>query len=71
MFNVESEDEVREIDRVAGKMKIKAPIALRINPDIDPETHPYIATGLKKHKFGIPIEDALEYYRLASRPEKY
>lgn len=67
MFNVESEDELREIDRVAGKMKTKAPVALRINPDIDPETHPYIATGLKKHKFGIPIEESLEYYRLASR----
>ncbi len=66
MFNVESEDELREIDRIAGTMKIKAPIALRINPDIDPETHPYISTGLKKHKFGIPIEDALEYYRLAN-----
>lgn len=67
MFNVESEDELREIDRVAGDMKVKAPIALRINPDIDPQTHPYISTGLKKHKFGIPIEDALEYYKLANR----
>jgi diaminopimelate decarboxylase len=67
MFNVESEDELREIDRIAGKMKTKAPIALRINPDIDPETHPYIATGLRKHKFGISIEEALEHYRLASR----
>jgi diaminopimelate decarboxylase len=66
MFNVESENELREIDRVAGRMKTKAPVALRINPDIDPETHPYIATGLKKHKFGIPIEEALEYYKLAS-----
>jgi diaminopimelate decarboxylase len=66
MFNVESDDELRKIDRVAKKMKIKAPVALRINPDIDPETHPYIATGLRAHKFGIPIEDALEYYRLAS-----
>ncbi|MEW6214391.1 MAG: diaminopimelate decarboxylase [Nitrospirota bacterium] len=66
MFNVESEDELRAIDRVAGKMKTKASVALRINPDIDPETHPYIATGLRKHKFGIPIEDALEHYRLAS-----
>jgi diaminopimelate decarboxylase len=69
MFNVESEDELREINRIAGKMKVKAPIALRINPDIDPETHPYISTGLKKHKFGIPIEDALEYYRLANSLE--
>jgi diaminopimelate decarboxylase len=67
MFNVESEDEMREIDIVAGKMRTKAPIALRINPDIDPETHPYITTGMKKHKFGIPIEDALEYYQFASR----
>lgn len=66
MFNVESEDELREIDRVAGIMKLKAPIALRINPDIDPMTHPYISTGMKKHKFGIPIEDAIENYRLAS-----
>ena len=67
MFNVESDDELREIDRIAKKMKTKAPIALRINPDIDPGTHPYIATGLRNHKFGVPIEDALEYYRLASR----
>jgi diaminopimelate decarboxylase len=66
IFNVESDDELREIDRIAKKMKTKAPVALRINPDIDPETHPYIATGLRTHKFGIPIEDALEYYRLAA-----
>jgi len=67
MFNVESEDELRGIDRVAGRIKRRAPVALRINPDIDPETHPYIATGLRRHKFGIPIEEALEYYRLASK----
>lgn len=72
MFNVESEDELKVIDRIAGERRTKAPIALRINPDIDPATHPYtthpyIATGLKKHKFGIPIEDAVEYYRTASR----
>jgi diaminopimelate decarboxylase len=66
MFNVESEDELFEIDRIARNMGVKAPIALRVNPDVDPETHPYISTGLKKHKFGIPIEDALEYYKLAS-----
>ncbi|GAB4387437.1 MAG: diaminopimelate decarboxylase [Thermodesulfovibrionales bacterium] len=66
MFNVESESELREIDRVAGLMRRKASIALRVNPDIDPGTHPYISTGLRKHKFGIPIEDALEYYRLAA-----
>lgn len=69
MFNVESENELREIDRIAIEMKIKASVALRINPDIDPETHPYIATGLRKHKFGIPIEEALEYYKFASRLE--
>jgi len=67
MFNVESENELEEIDRVAGRMKTKAAIALRINPDIDPGTHPYITTGMKKHKFGIPIDAALEYYRLASK----
>jgi diaminopimelate decarboxylase len=67
MFNVESESELLEIDRIAGIMKMKAPISLRVNPDIDPGTHPYISTGLKKHKFGIPIEEAFEYYRLAGR----
>lgn len=66
MFNVESEDELQEIDRIAGKMRTKAPVALRINPDIDPQTHPYISTGMKEHKFGIPIEKAVEHYRLAS-----
>jgi diaminopimelate decarboxylase len=65
MFNVESENELREIDRIAADMKVKASIALRINPDIDPQTHPYISTGLKKHKFGIPIDDALEHYKFA------
>lgn len=67
MFNVESEQELIEIDRIAGKMKVKAPIALRVNPDIDPETHPYISTGLKQHKFGIPIEDAFECYKFAEK----
>lgn len=65
MFNVESESELVEIDRIAGIMKVRAPISLRVNPDIDPETHPYISTGLRRHKFGIPIEDAFEYYKLA------
>ena len=67
MFNVESEDELREIDRVAGRMRTKAPVALRINPDIDAKTHPYISTGMREHKFGISIDDALENYGLASR----
>jgi diaminopimelate decarboxylase len=65
MFNVESEQELKKIDEVAGRLSKRARIALRINPDIDPETHPYISTGLKEHKFGIPIEEALEHYRLA------
>ncbi len=67
MFNVESEDELRRIDSLAATMKVKAPIALRINPDIDPQTHPYISTGMKEHKFGISIDKALEHYRLAAR----
>jgi diaminopimelate decarboxylase len=66
MFNVESAEELGEIDRVAGIMRKKARIALRVNPDIDPGTHPYISTGLRKHKFGIPMGEALEHYRLAS-----
>jgi diaminopimelate decarboxylase len=65
MFNVESGDELREIDRIAARMRVKAPIALRVNPDINPQTHPYISTGMKEHKFGLPISDALEHYRLA------
>jgi diaminopimelate decarboxylase len=65
MFNIESEQELLRINEVAGQLGKKASIALRINPDIDPQTHPYIATGLKKHKFGIPLDDALQFYRLA------
>jgi diaminopimelate decarboxylase len=67
MFNVESAEELMAIDRMARTMKVKAPIALRINPDIDPQTHPYISTGMREHKFGIALEDALEYYRTAAR----
>ena len=67
MFNVESSDEMAAINRVAGSLKVKAPVALRVNPDIDPKTHPYISTGLKESKFGIPIEEALENYRLAKK----
>ncbi len=59
MFNIESDQELFRINELAGSLSRKAPIALRINPDIDPETHPYISTGLKKNKFGIPIEAAL------------
>ena len=69
MFNVESSAELRAIDRVAGKMKTRARVALRINPDIDPKTHPYISTGLKKSKFGISAERALEEFKLATTLE--
>src|SRR5712692_3220614 len=66
MFNVESSAELRAIDRVAEEMKTQARVALRINPDIDPKTHPYISTGLKKSKFGISAERALEEFKLAT-----
>jgi diaminopimelate decarboxylase len=67
MFNVESSQELQAINDVAGRMKRKAPIAIRVNPDIDPKTHPYISTGLKKNKFGIDIHLARTAYRLASQ----
>ncbi|MBI5408587.1 MAG: diaminopimelate decarboxylase [Nitrospirae bacterium] len=67
MFNVESSDELETIDKIAGGLGVKAPIALRVNPNISASTHPYISTGLKKHKFGIPMEKALEYYCLADK----
>jgi diaminopimelate decarboxylase len=66
LFNMESSQELEEIDRIAGKMKRKARVSLRINPDIDPQTHPYISTGLKKNKFGIDIERAFDDYRRAT-----
>ena len=65
LFNLESSQELEEINRIAGRLKQKAPVALRINPDIDARTHPYISTGLKKNKFGIDLEQALEDYRRA------
>ncbi|HVS26618.1 MAG TPA: diaminopimelate decarboxylase [Burkholderiales bacterium] len=64
-FNVESEAELRRLDRVAGETGKKAPVSLRINPDVDPKTHPHIATGLKQNKFGVDYADALALYRKA------
>lgn len=64
-FNVESHDELLAIDRVAGRLGAKAPVSLRVNPDVDAETHPYISTGLKKNKFGISVDVAREEYRIA------
>lgn len=66
MFNVESETELSTLDRVAGELGAKARIALRVNPDVDAETHPYIATGLKQAKFGIDIDEALSVYESAA-----
>ena len=65
LFNVESEQELDRINEVAGRIGKKAGIAIRVNPDVDPETHPYITTGLKKAKFGINIERALAQYARA------
>jgi len=67
MFNIESTQEPKVIDSVAGKLGNRARISFRINPDIDPKTHPYISTGLKKNKFGINIKKSLEEYRHAKR----
>jgi diaminopimelate decarboxylase len=65
MFNVESFQELDLINRCAAGLKKKAPIALRVNPDVDPKTHPYISTGLKKNKFGLNVEAVVEAYKAA------
>lgn len=65
MFNVESLEELETLGEIAKKLEKKAPFALRINPDIDPQTHPYIATGIKRSKFGIPEEFVIEAYKKA------
>ena len=64
-FNVESATELANLDEVARSLGVNAPIALRVNPDVDPKTHPYIATGLRTSKFGVPFEQALPLYRHA------
>lgn len=68
-FNVESRAELRRIDVVAGSRGVVAPIAFRVNPDVDPQTHPYISTGLKTSKFGIPIGEATVAYAEAKALE--
>ena len=68
-FNVESEPELHRINAVAGELSVKAPISLRINPDVDAKTHPYISTGLKANKFGIARENAIATYELANSLE--
>ncbi len=65
-FNAESQAELIRINEVAGKMGKIAPISLRVNPDVDAHTHPYISTGLKENKFGISVKEAREVYRFAA-----
>jgi diaminopimelate decarboxylase len=65
MFNIESTQELEAIHSRAASMGSKARISLRVNPDVDPKTHPYISTGLKKNKFGIDVEQALQTYEHA------
>ena len=68
-FNVESEAELARLNQVAGEMGRTAPVALRVNPDVDAKTHPYISTGLKENKFGIEIDEALRIYQKAAGME--
>jgi len=65
-FNVESDAELERLNAVAGELGIRAPVSLRVNPDVDARTHPYISTGLKENKFGIAIEDAPAVYTRAA-----
>src|SRR5690554_5450774 len=68
-FNVESDIELDRLNAVAGELGVKAPVSLRVNPDVDAGTHPYISTGLKENKFGIDIAEAPKVYaRAASLP---
>ncbi|MFU2078849.1 diaminopimelate decarboxylase [Avibacterium endocarditidis] len=66
-FNVESLAELYRINEVAGRLNKIAPISLRVNPDVDAHTHPYISTGLKENKFGVSVDEAREVYRIASQ----
>ena len=65
-FNVESVAELHHINQIAGEMGKVAPISLRVNPDVDAHTHPYISTGLKENKFGVNVDEAREVYKLAA-----
>jgi diaminopimelate decarboxylase len=65
-FNVESAPELERLNDIAAAMSARAPVGLRVNPDVDARTHPYISTGLKKNKFGVAYGDALEVYRRAA-----
>jgi len=65
-FNVESEAELDVLSQVAGTLQLRAPVSIRVNPNVDPKTHPYISTGLKGNKFGVAHEDALRIYQHAA-----
>ena len=65
-FNVESAAELDQLNSVAASLGKKAPVSLRVNPNVDPKTHPYISTGLKSNKFGVAFEDACTLYRRAA-----
>lgn len=66
-LNLESETELERVDALAGRLGLRAPVAFRVNPDVDPRTHPYIATGLRHSKFGVAFDDAERLYRDAAR----
>jgi diaminopimelate decarboxylase len=65
-FNVESEGELKRLEQVAGQLGRRAPVSLRVNPDVDAKTHPYISTGLHENKFGVPFDVANRLYRYAA-----
>jgi diaminopimelate decarboxylase len=67
LFNVESASELHALAATAARLRKKAPIALRVNPDVSAKTHPYISTGLHQHKFGVPIPEAYELYAEATK----
>ena len=69
MFNVESAQELERLQQVAADLGVTAPVAFRVNPDVDPKTHAYISTGLAKNKFGIPIAEAAKLYQRAAAME--
>ena len=66
-FNIESLAELHRINQIASEMNKTARVSFRVNPDVDPKTHPYISTGLKENKFGIPYEEALPSYLTAAK----
>jgi diaminopimelate decarboxylase len=71
LFNVESAGELELLAQCAARLKKTAPVALRVNPDVPAETHPYISTGLREHKFGIAIQEALALYRKAAALKQF